>query len=50
MGGLNKKNDKLTICMDLFENGKLKYIRHNEWKDDYVTLEPIPENNDDLPF
>ena len=49
-GGLNKKNDKLTISMDLFENGKLKYIRHSEWKDEYVKLEPIPETTDELPF
>ena len=50
VGGLNKKNDKLTISMDLFENGKLKYIRHSEWKDEYVKLEPMPEKDDELPF
>lgn len=50
-GGLNKENNKLTIAMDLFENGHLKYIRHDEWKDEYVTLislDPITEDN--LPF
>lgn len=50
-GGLNKENNKLIISMDLFENGKLKYIRHDEWKDEYVTLEsqePITEDN--IPF
>lgn len=50
-GGLNKENNKLTISMDLFDNGKLKYIRHDEWQDDYVTLvslDPISEDN--LPF
>lgn len=50
IGGLNKKNDKLTISMDLFENGKLKYIRHSEWKDEYVKLESMPETNGELPF
>ena len=54
-GGLNKENNKLTISMDLFENEILKYIRHDEWKDDYVKLEEIvtkPENKepDDIPF
>lgn len=50
-GGLNKENNKLTISMDLFDNGQLKYIRHDEWQDEYVTLvslDPITEDN--LPF
>lgn len=50
-GGLNKENNKLTISMDLFDHGQLKYIRHDEWKDKYVTLvslDPITEDN--LPF
>lgn len=50
-GGLNKENNKLTISMDLFDNGKLKYIRHDEWQDDYVTLvSPDPISEDNLPF
>ena len=54
-GGLNKENNKLTISMDLFENDVLKYIRHDEWKDDYVTLEEIVTNaednlSDNIPF
>lgn len=50
-GGLNKENNKLTISMDLFDNGQLKYIRHDEWQDEYVTLvslDPITEDN--IPF
>lgn len=50
-GGLNKENNKLTISMDLFDNGQLKYIRHDEWQDEYITLvslDPITEEN--LPF
>lgn len=54
-GGLNKENNKLTISMELFDNDVLKYIRHDEWKDEYVTLEEIvskAEDNlpDNLPF
>lgn len=51
IGGLNKENNRLTISMELFENDVLKYIRHDEWKDDYVTLEAIDNNAEDiLPF
>lgn len=50
-GGLDGKNDKLTISMDLFDDDKLKYIRHNEWKDDSVLIEPVvSEEEDILPF
>ena len=51
VGGLNNENNKLKISTDLFENGKLKYIRHSEWKDEYVSLEPNdPVSTDDVPF
>lgn len=51
VGGLNNENNKLKISTDLFEEGKLKYIRHSEWKDDYVSLEPNdPVSTDDVPF
>ena len=51
VGGLNNENNKLKISTDLFEDGKLKYIRHSEWKDEYVSLEPNdPVSTDDVPF
>lgn len=51
VGGLNNENNKLTISTDLFEDGRLKYIRHNEWKEEYVSLEPNdPVSKGDIPF
>lgn len=42
----------LKIASDIFENGHLKYLRPQEWTDDYVKKETIDkqEGVDDLPF
>lgn len=45
------KVHKVTISMDIFENDKLRYIRHNEWNDDYVKYEVTDiDIEDSLPF
>ena len=48
----NEKQFVLNISPELFEDGRLKYLRPQEWKDDYVTMSVIEKNtgNDDLPF
>ena len=48
----NEKQFVLKISPELFEDGRLKYLRPQEWKDDYVTMSVIEKNtgNDDLPF
>lgn len=48
----NEKQFVLKISPELFEKGNLKYLRPQEWKDDYVTMDIIEKNdgNDDLPF
>ena len=48
----NEKQFVLRISPELFEDGRLKYLRPQEWKDDYVTMSIIEKNigNDDLPF
>ena len=41
----------LHISSELFEDGRLKYLRPQEWNDDFVTRETIEKNDDgDLPF
>ena len=42
----------LRISSELFESGHLKYLRPQEWRDDYVTREVVEkqQSNDDLPF
>lgn len=43
----------ISIASKVFENGKLKYFKPGEWKDEYVkTLitKSSPIDNDDLPF
>lgn len=42
----------LNISPELFENGHLKYLRPQEWNDDFVTRTTIEKNDgdDDLPF
>lgn len=46
-------NKIISVNCDIFENGKLKYIKQNEWKDDYITIHYLQTPNlkdDDLPF
>lgn len=42
----------LKISSELFENNHLKYLRPQDWKDEYVVMETIEkqDGNDDLPF
>lgn len=47
-----EKQFVLKISDELFENGKLRYLRPQEWRDNYVTLEIVEKISgaDDLPF
>ncbi|MBA6157025.1 DUF4062 domain-containing protein [Tenacibaculum sp. S7007] len=48
-----RKNIKITISKEIFENNKLKFIKKNEWKEEYFlyqTSDKEIEIPDDLPF
>lgn len=41
---------KISISMSIFDNGKLRYMKHEDWKDEYLIYDYQKYNYEDLPF